>query len=75
MFASKLEQDGISERAQRVKEGSLRRAPAKYKGTMSCMFGVSAVRDVFTMNRRAHRRQQRGHQLKTAIETPSKAVR
>ncbi|TPP54949.1 hypothetical protein CGC20_23085 [Leishmania donovani] len=61
------------ERAQRMKEGSLRRAPAKYKGTMSCMFGVSAVRDVFTMNRRAHRRQQRGHQLKTAIETPSKA--
>ncbi|TPP49073.1 hypothetical protein CGC21_0230 [Leishmania donovani] len=58
------------ERAQRMKEGSLRRAPAKYKGTMSCMFGVSAVRDVFTMNRRAHRRQQRGHQLKTAIETP-----
>ncbi|CBZ40985.1 uncharacterized protein [Leishmania mexicana MHOM/GT/2001/U1103] len=52
VFASKLERGSTSERAQRVREGSLRRALAQHKGTTSCISGVSAVRDVFTTNRR-----------------------
>ncbi|KAG5493878.1 hypothetical protein JKF63_01710 [Porcisia hertigi] len=89
VFVSKLERDGISEKAQwerdhgnvirmlhreRVKDRNFRYALAKYKGAISCMSGVLVVTYVFTTNLRAYRRQQRGHQLHTAIKTLSKAA-
>ncbi|CAJ1992525.1 tuzin-like protein [Leishmania donovani] len=90
VFVSRVELDSISEKAQwerdhhkamrmlrreRVKDKNFRYALAKYKGTMSCIAGVLVVGYVFTANLRAYRRQQRGHQLRTAIETLSKAAR
>ncbi|KAG5508389.1 hypothetical protein JIQ42_08127 [Leishmania sp. Namibia] len=89
VFVAKLERDRISEKAQwerdhrdvtraldreRVKDGNWRYAVAKYKGTISCLCGVLVVSYVFTTNLRAYRRQQRGHQLKTAIKTLSKSA-
>ncbi|KAK7197476.1 tuzin-like protein [Novymonas esmeraldas] len=89
VFLSKLERDGISEKAQwerdhhnvirmlhreRVKDRDFRYALSKYKGAISCISGVLVVTYVFTTNLRAYRRQQRGYQLKTAMETLSKAA-
>ncbi|KAG5487923.1 hypothetical protein LSCM1_08238 [Leishmania martiniquensis] len=86
VFVPKLERDAISEKAQwerdhhnvvrmlnreRLKDSNLRYALAKYKGTISCLCGVFVVSYVFTTNLHAYRRQQRGHQLKTAIKTLS----
>jgi hypothetical protein len=88
-FISSIEVRGISEKAQwerdhhnvirmlhreRVKDRDWRYALGKYKGTISCISGVFVVSYVFTSNLRAYRRQQRGHQLKTAIKTLSKSV-
>ncbi|CAJ07901.1 tuzin-like protein [Leishmania major strain Friedlin] len=90
VFVSRVELDSVSEKArwerdhdkamqmlrrERVKDTNFRYALAKYKGTMSCIAGVLVVAYVFTANLRAYRRQQRGHQLRTAIETLSKAAR
>ncbi|GET92254.1 tuzin-like protein [Leishmania tarentolae] len=90
LFVSKAELNSISEKAQwerehhkvirmlrreRVKDRNFRYALAKYKGTMSCIAGILVVGYVFTTNLRAYRRQQRGHQLRTAIETLTKAER
>ncbi|KPA82126.1 putative mitochondrial tuzin-like protein [Leptomonas pyrrhocoris] len=88
-FISPIERDGISEKAQwerdhhnvirmlhreRVKDRDWRYALGKYKGTISCISGVFVVSYVFTSNLRSYRRQQRGHQLKTAIKTLSTSV-
>lgn len=89
-FISPIERENISEKAQwerdhhnvirmlhreRVKDRDWRYALGKYKGTISCITGICVVTYVFTANLQAYRRQQRGHQLKTAIRTLSKSVR
>nr|ACS87896.1 putative tuzin [Leptomonas seymouri] len=88
-FISPIEREGIIEKAQwerdhhnvirmlhreRVKDRDWRYALGKYKGTISCISGILVVTYVFTSNLRAYRRQQRGHQLRTAIKTLSKSV-
>nr|CAJ2465645.1 unnamed protein product [Leishmania braziliensis] len=89
VFVSSTEQGSICEKAQwerehrgvlrcaareRLKDRDFRYALAKYKGAISCIAGVLVVTYVFTTNLRAYRREQRDHQLQTAIETLSKSA-